>query len=134
MKELSSAYYRYLKVDQELEESRRRMAHIIGLLGPDRIEKIMKNDETKSLQETLAENRSPQQLREGLRLWVAVREYLREVPGKSKVGDIQAFLDWLGMEDVIRQAIEFALKRHSDSFKITKKGHERYVELREMPR
>jgi len=110
------------------------MAHIIGLLGPDRIEKIMKNDETKSLQETLAENRSPQQLREGLRLWVAVREYLREVPGKSKVGDIQAFLDWLGMEDVIRQAIEFALKRHSDSFKITKKGHERYVELREMPR
>jgi hypothetical protein len=50
--------------------------------------------------------------------------------GESKVGTIQAFLNWIGMEDVTRQAIESALKRHSNLFEIKKKGHERYVALK----
>jgi hypothetical protein len=130
MKKLSSAYYRYLDVDVQLQNSQRRMLYIIGLLGPDRVEETMTVDDTESLREALGANSTAQELREKLSLWRAVREYLREVPGNSKVGDIQAFLNWLGMEDVTRQAIEAALKRHSDSFEVTKKGHERYVRLK----
>jgi hypothetical protein len=50
--------------------------------------------------------------------------------GESKVGDVQEFLNGLGMENVTRQAIESAMKRHADWFEITKKGHERYVKLK----
>lgn len=130
MKKHSSAYERYLDLDHQLETSRRRMSYVIGLLGPDRVEAAMKVDDPECIRETLEEYPSPQELREKLSLWRAVREYLRVVPSQAKVGDIQAFLNSLGMKEVTRQAIEAALKRHSDSFHVTKKGHERYVELK----
>jgi hypothetical protein len=131
MEKLSWAYHRYLDLDSETEASGRRMTYLIGLLGPDRVEEMMAVDEGACLRETLeAHPSSPRELREKLSVWRAVREYLRVVPGQCKVGDIQAFLSWLGMRNVTRQAIESALKRHSDWFNVTKKGHERYVELK----
>ena len=130
MNALFPAYYKYLQLDRQMEASRRRMSHILGLLGPDQVEETMNIDKAACLVEALKDHRSPQELREGLRLWIAVREYLRAVPGKSKVGDIQSFLTWIGIKNVTRQAIESALKQHRDSFQLSTKDHERYVGLK----
>jgi hypothetical protein len=72
---------------------------------------------------------STTELREKLRLWRAIREYLR-VAGEAKIGDIQEFLEWVGIPDFSRQALESALQNHQDLFEITKKGHERYIKLK----
>ena|ERR1700690_4375707 len=130
MKELSSAYNQYVDCESRLQESNQRMSYLMGLLGPDRVIETMKADGTSCLRKTLESHTPPSELRDKLSLWRAIREYLREVPGKSKVGEIQDFLTWMGLENVTRQAIESALKRHSDWFKVTKRGHDRYVELK----
>lgn len=124
MKEYSAAYLRYLDLERQLEASRHRTTIILGLLGPVHVLETMEATDA----DCLAEFPAPEVLRRKLRLWVAVREYLRMV-GKSKVGDIQKFLSWLGMENVTRQAIESAVKRHPTSFEIKKENHERYLTL-----
>jgi|HubBroStandDraft_6_1064221.scaffolds.fasta_scaffold19728_5 hypothetical protein len=125
MKQLSDAYFRYVDLDRQLETSRHRTSIILGLLGPAHVTETMRVTDA----DCLAEFPAPDELRKKLRLWRAVREYLR-MAGDSKVGDVQEFLNWLGMENVTRQAIESAMKRHSDWFEITKKGHERYLTLK----
>ncbi len=129
MKELASAYNQFLDLDHELESRHHRMSIIMGLFGPDRVEQTIKIDDTTCLEEALADHTSPQELRKKLRLWRAVREYLR-VAGNSTIGDVHAFLTSMGIKDITRQAIESALKQHEDAFEITKRGHERYIALR----
>jgi hypothetical protein len=125
MEQLSDAYFRYVDLEGQLETSHHRTSIILGLLGPAHVEEIM----GATGRDCLAEFPAPEELRKKLRLWRAVREYLR-MAGESKVGDIQKFLNGLGMENVTRQAIESAMKRHDDWFEIEKKGHERYVKLK----
>src|ERR1700733_11112467 len=79
MKKLSSAYNRYLDLDREIDTVRHRMSIIVGLLGPDRVAETVKIDGTACLGETLEALRSPQEARERLTLWRAIREYLRVV-------------------------------------------------------
>jgi len=124
MEQLSAAYLRYVELERQLEASRHRTTIILGMLGPIHVAESMEGTDT----DCLAEFPAPEVLRRKLRLWVAVRECLRMV-GKSKVGDIQKFLNWLGIENATRQSIESAVKRHDDSFKIEKEGHERYLTL-----
>jgi hypothetical protein len=124
MEQLSAAYLRYVELERQLEASRHRTTIILGLLGPIHVAESMEGTDT----DCLAEFPAPEVLRRKLRLWVAVREYLRMV-GKSKVGDIQKFLNLLNMESATRQAIESAVKRHPSSFEIKKENHERYLTL-----
>jgi hypothetical protein len=129
MDELAPSYHRYVDLEGQVSNSRRRVSYIVGLFGPDRIDETMKIDDTACVREILGSHPSSREMRKKLRLWRAVREYLR-IAGKSTVTDIQDFLDWLGMERITRQSIESALKRHEDTFKVTKSGHDRYVELK----
>jgi hypothetical protein len=135
MGELASAYVRYMELDDELARRRHSSSILLGLFGPDRVAETMKiaetmnTDDTACLKETLEERRPPQELREELRLWRAVREYVR-MAGESSVGDIQGFLTWVGIKNVTRQAIESALRQHKEEFEIIKRGHERYVALK----
>lgn len=130
MKELSSAYNQYVDLDDQLQESEKRLSYIIRLFGRDRLFETAKADDATCLREIFESESFAQKQPEELSLWRAIREYLRETPGKSKVGEIQDFLIWLGRTNVTRQAIESALKRHGDWFKVTKQGHNRYVELK----
>jgi hypothetical protein len=125
IEQLAAAYFRYMDLDRQFETSRHRTSIILGLLGPAHVAETMGAIGA----DCLAEFPAPEELRKKLRLWRAVREYLR-MAGESKVGDVQEFLNGLGMENVTRQAIESAMKRHADWFEITKKGHERYVKLK----
>jgi hypothetical protein len=129
--ELAQAYNQYVDLRSRLTEHERRMSHLVKLLGPERFDETMKGDDTQCLREAFVTLPSPQEWRGKLRLWIAIREYLRVVVGESKLRDIQQFLGWIGLENVTRQAIESAIKQHSDHFEIIKKGHERYVKLRD---
>ena len=129
MKKLSFAYNRYVDLDREIDTVRHRISIIVGLLGPDRVAETVKIDSTACLGETLGLLRPPQEARERLTLWRAVREYLRVV-GEAKIGDIQEFLDWIGLQDFTRQALESALQNHENEFEVSKKGRERYVSLK----
>jgi hypothetical protein len=124
MKEHSAAYLRYLDLERQLEASRHRTTIILGLLGPVHVAETIEATDA----ECLAEFPAPEVLRKKLRLWVAVREYLR-MEGKSKVGDIQKFFNLLGMKNATRQSIESAAKRHPSSLEIKKENHERYLTL-----
>lgn len=129
MKELSSGYNRYVDLDGETKEHRKRMLYIIGLFGLARVTETTNVDDAACLEKMLEGYPSPQELHEKLPIWRAVREYLR-VAGKSRVCDIESYLIWLGRNNVTRPAIESALKRHDDWFHVSNKRHERYVELR----
>jgi len=131
MNALARAYNRYSDLDSQLTEHERRLTLLTRLLGPERFDETMKADDTKCLEEAFETLPSPQEWREKLRLWTAIREYLRVVVGESKLRDIQNFLNWIGLANVTRQAIESAIKQHSDYFEIIKKGHERYVKLKD---
>ena len=130
MKELSSAYNKFVDLDRRLQESEKRMSYIARLMGPARFSETAHAGNATCLREMFESDSFAETQHKKLALWRAVREYLREAPGKSTVGEIEEFLVWIGLGDVTRQAIESALKLHNDWFKVTKKGHQRYVELR----
>ncbi len=104
--------------------------YILRLFGPDCVAKIVKSDQTGILRE-IADN--PPQSDDGsirLPLWKAMREYLRE-EGQSRVGEIQLYLESKGYTNLSRQTIESAIKRHSETFGVRTRKHERLVSLKE---
>jgi len=129
IKKLSSAYNKYLDLDEEIKIVHHRISIIVGLLGSDRVAETAKADTTTCLGEILEQFPPPKDLREKLTLWRAIREYLR-VAGEARIGEILSFLTWIGIEDFTRQALESALQNHEDVFEITKRGNERYVSLK----
>ncbi len=129
MKKLAPAFNQYMDLDHELASRHHRMAILLGLFGNDRVEQMKTNDEAKCLEEALEDHMPLNELRERLKLWRAIREFLR-VAGKSTIGEIHAFLTGMGIENITRQAIESALKQHGDAFEISRHGHERYISLR----
>lgn len=135
MDELASAHLRYLDLKEDLAIRRHSTSSLLGLFGPKLVAETKKMVETENtedktyLEETLNERGAPDELREELRLWRAVREYVR-LAGESSIGDIQEFLDWVGIKSVTRQAIESALRQHRETFEVAKRGHERFVALK----
>jgi hypothetical protein len=135
MDELASPHLRYMDLEEDLAKRLHSTSSLLGLFGSDGVAETKKlvetinSDDLACLEETLKERRSPQELREELRIWRAVREYVR-MAGESSVVDIQEFLEWIGVKNVTRQAIESALRQHKENFEITRRGHERYVALK----
>jgi hypothetical protein len=130
MEELSAAYNRYVDLEGQLKEHRKRKSYITRLLGPERVAKATNLDSAEFAakgSEATPPQRAPQ---ERLPLWRAVRECLR-VAGKSRLSDIEAFLNSLGSKRITRQAVDSALKRHADWFKVTKERHTVYVDLKD---
>jgi hypothetical protein len=129
METLAAQYHRYRDLQAEVDARWKRIVYILRLIGPDRAAKIMGSDETGILLEATDTPPQSDDGRVGLPIWKAIREYLREA-GEARVGEIQSFLAWLGFENVSRQAIESALKRHEGTFRIRTKRHQRIVSLR----
>jgi hypothetical protein len=135
MEDLASAYLRYKDLEEDLAKRRHSSSSLLGLFGPalvadtKKVAATMEADDLACLEETLKERRSPEELREELTVWRAVREYVR-LAGESSIVDIQQFLEWVGIKNVTRQAIESALRQHKEDFEISKRGHEKYVALK----
>lgn len=124
---LAESYHKYLDLDHEIDLVHHRMSIILGLFGPDRVAEAVRADSV--LAEALKSFDPPNELRQKLRLWRAIREYLRVV-GESTISGIQEFLEWIGLPEFTRQAVESALQNHEDEFEIRKRGRERYVTLK----
>jgi hypothetical protein len=135
MDQLLSGHVRYEHLEEELAKELHSTSTLIGLLGTAGVAETKKNAEATAdedrlaLEQTLSERQRPQELRDILRLWRAVREVVR-LAGESSVGEIQRRLASFGIEGVTRQAIESALRQHKDEFEVTKRGRERYVDLK----
>jgi hypothetical protein len=71
-----------------------------------------------SLSETVAKTAG--ELREDLALWEAMKEYLQHIP-KARIAE---------MPNASRQAMESALKRHPETFKVTKDRRDKYISLK----
>jgi hypothetical protein len=130
MESLAAQYHRYRDLQAEVDSHWKRILYILRLIGPDRAAKVMASDKTGVIREATDNPSQSDDGRADLPVWKAIREYLREA-GEARVGEIQSFLTWLGFENVSRQAIESALKRHERTFGVRTKGHERFVSLKD---
>ncbi len=129
MEGLAAAYNRYRDLKTEVDEHWKRINYILRLVGPERAAKIKALDRAGILSEVKHNPEQSDELRRELSIWRAIREYLRE-SGDARVGEIQAFLAWIGFRSVSRQAIESALKRHERTFRVRTSSHERFVSLK----
>ena len=122
--ELASAYNRYVDLKAEVDSRSERIQRLMAILGADSIQ-AMANDGVKDETNLQGE---PDWLREELPLWRAIMEYLI-IAGQSKVGEVQAFFSAMNYE-VSRQAIESALRSHENTFRVVRKGREKYISLK----
>ena len=67
--------------------------------------------------------------RKSTKLWRAIREIVRQAT-RVRIVELEAVLDSLSFK-VSRQAIESAISTHPHVFRITKKGREKFVSIRE---
>ena len=111
-----------------IERAEKRILELVGVLGDKYVEFAGGAGLLRTGQETLNFG-SPKEMQRDTPLWIAMREYLRNT-SEARVSEIQDFLQILGVPDVGRTAIESAVKRHSDTFKVIKRGHDRWIALR----
>lgn len=130
MEALAPQYFRYVDCKKDVNDRWKRIMYILRLIGPERAAEIMRSEVTGILREAVANPPQSDDGRSVLPLWKAMREHLREA-GDSKIGEIQAFLTWMGFENVTRQGIESAIKRHENWFRVRTRGNERIVSLKE---
>ena len=78
-RKVAAAHNRYLDLDDEIDSLSHRMHCALGLFGPDRVAHTANADGTHCLRDALQGLRTPENARERLTLWRAVREYLRVV-------------------------------------------------------
>jgi hypothetical protein len=124
LSELASAYHRYVDLKTQIDERSKRIQRIIGILGTDSIENLG-SAEVRSETNLQGE---PEWLREELSLWRAIKEYLA-IAGEAKVGDMQMFFSAMNYE-ISRQAVESALRSHESTFRVSRRGREKYVSLK----
>ena len=66
---------------------------------------------------------------ERVSLWAYMKEYLQLVR-EARVGDIVMFLQAIGVDYAKRQTIESVIRRKPRTFRVTKRGGQKFVSLR----
>lgn len=129
MEKLTRAYNRFVDLREQLAGHEDRMQNIVAVLGPDMFIQTVKQDESDVIGNTVEISPSVRQLREAQPLWKAIREYSRIVR-EAKVREVREFLTHLGVKGVNRQAIESALQRHPKTFRVVKRGRDKFISLK----
>lgn len=124
LERLASAYNQYVDLKTQVDDRSKRIRRLMGVLGVDSVDGLG-SEEVRS---ELDLQGAPDDLREELPLWRAIEEYLI-IAGETKVGDVQDFLSAMAYE-VTRQAIESALRSHSHTFRVVKRGRDKYISLK----
>lgn len=119
---LAKVYNQIQDLEKRVEEGNERIRTIAALLGDDETRELLSSDH-QEIRAFLSVNRHT------IGLWAFVEEYLR-INGRAKVGEIVAFLQALGHENVKRQTIESVVKRNPRDFKAVKEGRDKFIELR----
>lgn len=126
--ELRAYQARIETLNNAIERGETRIRELVGVLGDTYVEFAGKAGLLQTGHETLNWS-SPKEIQTNTPLWVALREYLRLV-NEAKIAEIQSFMQIVGVENVGRTAIESAVRRHPEVFKVIKRGHERWLSLR----
>jgi len=131
MQKLAECYNRHIDLVKEMEERRKRVERIAGVLGPHNFEFAeLFSDGTQRTRFPVKEiESSADELRKKLALWEAIEQFLT-CATEARVGEIQAFLQAVNIVGTTRQAIESAVKTHPKVFRVTKRGGERYISLK----
>jgi len=130
MKEYEAAYHAYQDLEKECAGRERRMKRIAALIGGEALGKIG-SSRSKSDKQAFADTvflTDVVEMREQTPLWQLLFEFLL-LRGKARVPEILDFMWAVGMADVTRQAIESAVKSHSDVFRVAKVGNEKILGL-----
>jgi hypothetical protein len=125
------AYHRVRDEMSQLSRRENRVKAIVGVLGANACEEYAKADKEFDSAFTL-EIASAKELRNDLSLWEAMKEYLQHV-SEARIGEMEDFFAAVEMSNANRQAMESALKRHPETFKIRrdKSKREKYISLKD---
>lgn len=129
MAKLASAYNRYVDLKGEIDSRSKRIQRLMAALGVEYLEAKLQSAAAYVAEETNLQG-DPDELRANFPLWRAIKEYLLAVAGEAKVGDIQHFLEAVNFEKCGRQAIESALRSHDGTFRVVKRGRDKYISLK----
>ncbi len=129
MKDDFEAHQRY--EDSFAEASRREkiISRIVGVLGPAYEQLREKHQALGEALDSVVDT-DPKKLRKEISLWEAMVEYLQNTP-EARIGEMEAFFEAVGLPNSGRQAVESALKRHPETFKIRKDKRDKYISLKE---
>lgn len=125
----ADAYNRYVALQSELQEKATRIDELAGMLGPAGLLKAELEDHTNAISDTLEVHTTIEQLRNELPLWKAVRWYVA-YSGEARINDVILFLQALVVDGANRNAIESALRRHPETFRIRMAKREKYLSLK----
>ena len=123
------AYHRVVDELAQVSQREKRVNSIIGVLGVDEIARIYEDENELRSAINSAATLSPAQLQDSLSLWEAMKEYLQHVP-EARIGDMEDFFETVKMPNANRQAMESALKRHPETFKIRKDKRDKFISLK----
>ena len=130
LRELTKAYNEYVDLKNEAKGRRERLEILFALVGGLDLNKAREtgeDSEHQTAQQVLSV--SQEEIRATLPLWKAMQEFLSYVP-EARIGEMETFFESVDYADGNRQAIESALKRHPDIFKIRKQKREKYISLK----
>jgi len=132
MKGLAESYNRFLDLRDEWLRREKRIKRIVGVLGEAEHGDMMREDKEPNYPITTVVLTPASELRKELPLWEAMKEYLQYVP-EARIAEMEEFFGFFGvnMENANRQAMESALKRHPETFKIRKQKREKYISLKD---
>jgi hypothetical protein len=128
MERLAESYNRFTDLAEQKRQREQRIRILMGLLPYT--EHSVSISQIESVPTGESHNNRVKELRDELPIWKAIREYLR-VTRRAKVAEIASFLVAVGfVSNVTRQAIESAVKRHPQIFRLAKSGKDRFVSLK----
>jgi hypothetical protein len=123
------AYHRVVDELGQVSRREKRVNSIIGVLGLDEIARIYEEENDLRSALNSAATVSPTQLQDSLSLWEAMKEYLQHVP-EARIGEMEDFFETVKLPNANRQAMESALKRHPETFKIRKDKRDKFISLK----
>lgn len=129
MSTLAAGYNEFVDLRSQLGRYTEQINVLKGVFGPGYVEAVT-NDKSDVVGETAEITPTWKEMRDGMPLWVALREYL-SAAGEARVGEAEEFLNWLKFPNVRRQSIESVLRRHPETFRVRKGGKEKYISLKQ---
>lgn len=134
MQPLEAAHNLYVDLYNERIKRENRIQRIVAVLGKQG-DSLLKQDQEPDYPISAGMTIAARSQREDLPLWEAMREYLHYVP-EARISEMESFFGTVFGVDFPsnRQAMESALKRHPNVFKVRKVKREKLISLREKAR
>ena len=129
MRELREAYNRFVDLRDEQVKHEQRTERILAILGADLAKEAGEADQDNQIKHV--DVPPVEALRDETPLWMMMEEYLRHVQ-EARLTEMEDFLQSsVRIKEANRFAMESALKRHPEVFKVRKKGREKFVSLKQ---